>query len=40
MGCPVSVFQNLMYLSAVPPPEAKRPWWCGDQAMAFTAATW
>ena len=37
---PVSVFQNLIHLSAVPPPEAKRPWWWGDHAMAFTAAMW
>lgn len=27
-----------MVLSAVPPPEAKRPCWWGDQAIAFTAA--
>lgn len=37
-GCPVSVFQKRMHRSAVPPPEARRPCWCGDQAMAFTAA--
>lgn len=37
-GCPVSVFQKRMQRSAVPPPEARRPCWCGDQAMAFTAA--
>ena len=24
-GCPVKVFQNLMHLSAVPPPEDSRP---------------
>ena len=35
---PVSVFQNLMHLSAVPPPLANSPWWWGDQAMALTAA--
>lgn len=40
MGCPVRVFQNRMHLSAVPPPEAKRPWWWGDHAIAFTAAKW
>ena len=28
------------HLSAVPPPLASSPWWWGDQAMAFTAATW
>lgn len=37
-GCPVSVFQKRMQRSAVPPPEARSPCWCGDQAMAFTAA--
>lgn len=40
MGCPVNVFQNLMHLSAVPPPDANRPWWCGDHAIALTAAKW
>jgi len=25
ISAPVSVFQNLMHLSAVPPPETKRP---------------
>lgn len=35
---PVSVFQKRMQRSAVPPPEASRPCWWGDQAMAFTAA--
>ena len=30
--------ENLMYLSAVPPPLARSPWWWGDQAIAFTAA--
>lgn len=34
------VFQKRMHLSAVPPPLAKRPCWCGDQAMALTAARW
>lgn len=29
-----------MHLSAVPPPDANRPCWCGDHAMAFTAAVW
>lgn len=37
-GCPVVVFQKRMQRSAVPPPEASRPCWCGDQAMALTAA--
>lgn len=37
-GWPVSVFQKRMQRSAVPPPEASSPCWCGDQAMAFTAA--
>lgn len=37
-GCPVSVFQKRMQRSAVPPPDASSPCWCGDQAMAFTAA--
>lgn len=35
---PVAVFQNRMHRSAVPPPLASRPCWCGDHAMAFTAA--
>mmetsp|Transcript_18353 Transcript_18353/g.58532 ORF Transcript_18353/g.58532 Transcript_18353/m.58532 type:complete len:203 (-) Transcript_18353:704-1312(-) len=35
---PDSVFQNRMHRSAVPPPEASRPDWCGDHAIAFTAA--
>src|SRR5207237_8461639 len=35
---PVLVFQNLMLRSAVPPPEARRWCWCGDQATALTAA--
>lgn len=38
LTCPVSVFQNRMHLSAVPPPLASNPWWCGDHAMALTAA--
>ncbi len=37
---PLRVFLNLMVLSAVPPPDAKRPCWWGDQAMALTAAVW
>lgn len=37
-GWPVRVFQKRMQRSAVPPPEARRPCWWGDQAMAFTAA--
>lgn len=37
-GWPVRVFQNRMQRSAVPPPEASSPCWCGDQAIAFTAA--
>ena len=40
MVYPVKVFLNFMFLSAVPPPEAKRPCWCGDQATALTAAIW
>ena len=36
----VSVFQNRMHRSAVPPPLARSPCWCGDHAIAFTAATW
>ena len=35
---PVSVFQNLMHLSVVPPPEASRFVYQGHQASAFTAA--
>ena len=34
------VFQNLMVLSAVPPPVASTPWLWGDHDMPFTAATW
>lgn len=37
-GWPVNVFQKRMQRSAVPPPEANRPCWWGDQAMALTAA--
>lgn len=33
-----TVFQKRMHRSAVPPPDARRPCWCGDQAMALTAA--
>lgn len=35
---PVIEFQNRIVLSAVPPPETKRPCWWGDQARALTAA--
>jgi hypothetical protein len=35
-----SVFQNLIVLSAEPPPDARTPWLCGLQAMPFTAAEW
>lgn len=37
-GWPVNVFQKRIHWSAVPPPLASRPCWCGDHAMAFTAA--
>lgn len=37
---PYKVFLNLIVLSAVPPPESKRPCWWGDHVTAFTAATW
>mmetsp|Transcript_818 Transcript_818/g.1934 ORF Transcript_818/g.1934 Transcript_818/m.1934 type:complete len:200 (+) Transcript_818:422-1021(+) len=37
-GVAVCVFQKRMHRSAVPPPEASSPFWCGDQAMALTAA--
>ncbi len=37
---PLSVFLNRIVRSAVPPPEARRPCWWGDQAMALTAAVW
>lgn len=36
--CPFVVFQNLMHLSAVPPPEARRLLWWGDHVIALTAA--
>lgn len=35
---PSSVFQNLIVLSADPPPEAKTPWLWGFHASPFTAA--
>lgn len=35
---PSNVFQNLILLSAEPPPEAKIPWLCGLHAIPFTAA--
>lgn len=35
---PLNEFQNLIVLSAVPPPDTSRPCWWGDQANAFTAA--
>jgi hypothetical protein len=37
---PLSVFQNLMVLSADPPPDARTPWLWGFQAKPFTAAQW
>ena len=37
-GRPVIVFQNRIRRSAVPPPLASSPCWCGDQAIALTAA--
>ena len=37
---PSRVFQNLMVLSADPPPLAKTPWLWGLQAMPLTAAQW
>ena len=37
---PICVFQNLIHRSAVPPPEARRLFWKGDHARAFTAAWW
>ena len=36
----VSVFLNLIVLSAVPPPDTSIPCWWGDQATALTAAKW
>jgi len=35
---PLVVFQKRIHRSAVPPPDARRPVWWGDQAMALTAA--
>lgn len=40
ISCMVWVSQNLIHLSAVPPPDASRPFWSGDQAIALTAALW
>lgn len=40
ISCICVVFQNLMHLSAVPPPLARRPCWCGDHVIALTAARW
>ena len=40
MVVPVRVFLNLIVLSAVPPPDTRRPCWWGDQAIALTAAAW
>jgi len=37
---PVRAFQKRMCLSAVPPPEARVPCWCGDHPTALTAAQW
>ena len=37
---PSRVFQNLMVLSADPPPLAKTPWLWGLQAIPLTAAQW
>ena len=37
---PVNVFQKRMQQSAVPPLEANKPCWCGDHAIALTAAEW
>lgn len=34
----LNVFQNLIHLSAVPPPLTKNPCLCGDHAKALTAA--
>ncbi len=38
VSSPLIEFQNLIVLSAVPPPETSRPCWWGDHARAFTAA--
>ncbi len=40
ISCIWVVFQNLMHLSAVPPPLASKPCWCGDHEIALTAARW
>lgn len=37
---PILVFQNFMQRSAVPPPDASKPLWCGLHAIALTAALW
>jgi hypothetical protein len=38
ISLPVSVFQNFMVLSVVPPPVASKPFCHGHHARAFTAA--
>jgi hypothetical protein len=38
IGLNLIVSQNLMHLSAVPPPVARTPDWFGFHAIAFTAA--
>ena len=38
ISVPWIVFQNFIQRSAVPPPDTSNPFWCGDQAIAFTAA--
>lgn len=37
---PVKMLRILIIRSAVPPPVAKSPCWCGDHAKALTAALW
>ena len=37
-AAPEAVFQKRMQRSAVPPPLASSPCWCGLQAIALTAA--
>ena len=37
---PVKMLRIFIIRSAVPPPVAKSPCWCGDQAKALTAALW
>ena len=37
-SAPVAAFQKQMRRSAVPPPDASRPAWCGLHASALTAA--